>query len=93
MSQRNVERILGRLVTDEPFRRRFWEAPAAALDALASEGLALNSCERRSLLGLRSEPVEHLASALDPCIQKAAWRDPVATPMPVHGFGPDPEEP
>jgi hypothetical protein len=73
MSQPSVERILGRLVTDEAFRRRFWSDPQALLAELESAGLRLNPCERRALLALHHQPVERFAAALDPCIQKAAW--------------------
>lgn len=71
MSQRNVERILGRLVSDEGFRRRYWPDPAAALDELVAGGSELNACERRALLALAREDVESFAAALDPCIQKS----------------------
>ena len=36
MSQSNVERIVGRLVTDEAFRRRFWENAGRALEELVA---------------------------------------------------------
>lgn len=71
MSQRNVERVLGRLVSDEGFRRRWWTDPAAALDELAAGGNDFNSCERRALLSVAREEVERFAASLDPCIQKS----------------------
>lgn len=71
MSQRNVEKILGRLVSDEAFRRRFWPDPAAALDEMAASGSELNSCERRALCALARDAVERFAAVLDPCIQKS----------------------
>ncbi len=71
VSQRNVERILGRLVSDEGFRRHYWADPVAALAELIAAGSELNSCERRALAALEREAVERLAAALDPCIQKS----------------------
>ena len=70
MSQRNVERVLGRLVTDEGFRRRFWEGREAALGELDAIGCELNDCERRALLGISEACVEQFAGAIDPRIQK-----------------------
>jgi putative modified peptide len=71
MSQRNVERILGRLVTDEAFRRRFAADPRAALAEMTSCcGGELNECERRALEAVDPEAVRTFAEALDPRIQK-----------------------
>lgn len=71
MSQRNVERILGRLVTDEGFRRRYWLDSAAALGELIECGCELNECERRALLAIAPAAVERFVAALDPRIQKS----------------------
>lgn len=71
MSQRNVERILGRLVSDEGFRRRFLADPAAALDEMVGQGGELNPCERRALTAIGRDAVERFAAALDPRIQKS----------------------
>ncbi|HVS16490.1 MAG TPA: Os1348 family NHLP clan protein [Thermoanaerobaculia bacterium] len=70
MSQCHVERVIGRLVTDEGFRRRFAADPAAALEELAAAGVELNPCERHALLGLDSALVRWFADRLDPRIQK-----------------------
>ena len=70
MSQRNVERVLGRLVTDEGFRRRFWESREEALGELVTIGCELNDCERRALLQLSEACVEQFAGTIDPRIQK-----------------------
>ena len=70
MSQRNVERVLGRLVSDEAFRRRWWSDPVAALDEIAASGSDINPCERRALLAVAREEAERFAASLDPCIQK-----------------------
>jgi hypothetical protein len=70
MSQANVERILGRLASDERFRRQFWANRAAVLAELANAGCELNPCERRALEALAQEAVERFAAALDPRLQK-----------------------
>jgi hypothetical protein len=71
MSQRNVERIVGRLVTDEKFRRRFWEDSPRALQELVAEGCELNACEYRALRSMTRESVERFAESIDPRIQKS----------------------
>ncbi|HKY32386.1 MAG TPA: Os1348 family NHLP clan protein [Candidatus Polarisedimenticolia bacterium] len=70
MSQRSVERVVGRLVTDESFRRRFARDPAAALGEMAAEGADLNPCERQALLRLDPRALADFADRLDPRIQK-----------------------
>jgi hypothetical protein len=70
LSQNNVERIVGRLVTDEGFRRRYWNDSAAALGELIESGCELNECERQALLALAPAAVERFVAAIDPRIQK-----------------------
>ncbi len=70
MSQRNVERVIGRLVTDEGFRRRFALAPAAALQEIVETGVELTVCELRALAALDPRVLARCADALDPRIQK-----------------------
>lgn len=73
MSQRSVERLLGRLVTDEALRRRFREQPVEALHRLLEEeGLELTRVEARALSGLDPDRLDQFASALDPRLQKAS---------------------
>ena len=71
MSQRNVERVIGRLVTDEAFRRRFTADPAATLGGVVGDGLDLNDCERRALGALDARALERFADELDPRLQKS----------------------
>ena len=70
MSHDNVERVIGRLVTDEAFRRSFCEDPFAALEGLIEGGMTLNPCEVRALMSLDRERVVGFADAIDPRIQK-----------------------
>jgi cobalamin biosynthesis Mg chelatase CobN len=70
VSQRSVERLIGKLVTDEAFRRRFAEDSEAALREMAQDGLELNHCERHALKSLDAEVLEDLARAIDPRLQK-----------------------
>lgn len=74
MSQCNVELVIGRLVTDEAFFRRFAAGPPAALDELARSGLRLNPCERDALSVIDLEAVSRFAQCLDPRIQKCDLR-------------------
>ena len=71
MSQENVERVIGRLVTDEEFRRRFASHPAAALRDLIEGGMALTECELRALSALEPHDIDSFADSLDPRIQKS----------------------
>jgi hypothetical protein len=71
MSHRNVERIVGRLVTDEEFRRRFWQDALATLRDLSEQGCDLNPCEYRALRSMSRESVERFAASIDPRIQKS----------------------
>jgi carboxymethylenebutenolidase len=50
MSQRNVQLIIGRLVTDEELRRQFLHAPADTLVGLSERGWDLTNCEIEALL-------------------------------------------
>jgi hypothetical protein len=73
MSQCNVERVIGRLVTDEGFRRRFAADPRAAVQEMAERGgLELNACEQRALAAIDPRWIERFADAVDPRIQKIA---------------------
>lgn len=71
MSQVNVERVLGLLVTDEAFRRRFQAAPQTAIQELIEQGVRLTWCERAALANTPIEQLARFAEALDPRIQKS----------------------
>ena len=70
MSQRGVERVIGRLVTDEEFRRRFAEDPAALLREVAGCSLELTNLEIQALASIDLRRLDRLARTLDPRIQK-----------------------
>ena len=60
MSQRSVERALGKLITDEMFRREFFTDPAratraAGLDLLPDELSALTRVPRKMLMALETK--------------------------------------
>jgi hypothetical protein len=71
MSQRCVETVVGRLATDESFRRRFQEDRMSVLAELVAQGARLTPVERRALLDLDGSACERFADELDPRIQKA----------------------
>jgi putative modified peptide len=70
MSQRGVERVIGKLVTDEGFRRCFAEDPGAALRQATEDGVELNEGELRALAGISARVASRFAEALDPRLQK-----------------------
>ena len=65
MSQRNVERVIGRLVTDEGFRRRFFLDPVTTLRDLTLCGLELTLSEVRALASIDPRHVARFADAID----------------------------
>jgi hypothetical protein len=74
MSQHNVEKVIGRLVTDEAFRRGFVEDPAAALASLAERGVELTECERQALRTVDAGLLTRFADTIDPSLQKSDLR-------------------
>ncbi len=74
MSQRHVEVIIGRLVTDERLRQQFMSAGGRVLDELAGLGLELTASERAALVATPVETWATLAATIDPRLQKASLR-------------------
>ena len=70
MSQANVERVIGLLVTDEAFRRRFARDRGGALEELAPGGILLSRFELEALLAIDLRMLAHCANAIDPRLLK-----------------------
>jgi hypothetical protein len=80
MSQSNVERIVGRLATDEDFRREFRADPEKVVRTLAERGLELTRAEYATLVVLDPVSFDRFANTLDPRLQKASLRTLAAAP-------------
>lgn len=70
MSQQNVERVIGRILTDHGFRRRFEEKPFEALFEIIASGVELTGVELQALATIDPALVARFADGLDPRIQK-----------------------
>ena len=70
MSQRNVERLVGRLVTDEEILGLFAASPEVALAEAMASGLELTPVERQALACCEIRACKRFASRLDPRIRK-----------------------
>lgn len=79
MGQRDVERTLGRLLTDTAFRVRFFTSPASAV---LREGLDLSTPELRVLERVPVSAVLELASHIDGSLRRYEALE-------VPGAGPD----
>lgn len=75
MSHRNVEIVIGKLLTDEALRWEFRRRPASVLLRLADEGIGLTNSEVDAVLGLDLAALERFVGTLDPRLQKASLRD------------------
>jgi putative modified peptide len=87
MSQRNVERLIGRLLTDEDFRDQFQVSPAQALARLVEGGWELTHTEREALANVDREFVDALAHRMDPRIRKVSLNAEPAGPASPRGNG------
>ena len=70
MSHKAVETIIGKLVTDEAFRRQFFAEPGAALADLRQRGCEITAVEMDALLALDPAAIRAFASAVDARLQK-----------------------
>ena len=67
MSQRAVEQILGKLLTDEEFRRRFFEDPECACFL---SGVELSPVELEAVMRTPRTPLAALSQRLDDRIRR-----------------------
>lgn len=74
MSQTNVERVIGQLVTDEAFRRRFARDRRGTLEEMVPGGILLSRFEVDALVALDLRLLVHCASAIDPRLLKCDLR-------------------
>ena len=72
MAQRIIEMLIGRLITDEQFRREFQADPEATLLALGGRGLELSRTEIAALLNTDATLWGRTAESIDPRLQKAS---------------------
>lgn len=74
MSQRSVEQVIGRLATDEEFRRRFEANREAVIEELIAGGLPLTPVEQKALRDLDFSACRRFAGCIDPRLQKMSLR-------------------
>jgi hypothetical protein len=74
VSQRNVEIVIGRLVTDEGFRESFVREPAATLARFIELGYELTALEISALERTDAALWARTAEQIDPRLQKASLR-------------------
>jgi hypothetical protein len=74
MSQREIEHLIGRLVTDEEFRRDFETDPVGVLRGLVERGVTLTGAEVAALAATPPEVWRRAARDLDPRLQKVSLK-------------------
>ena len=72
--QRHIELLIGKLVTDEDFRRAFERDPQQVLNHAAEWGLALSAVEVTALMATDQTLWERIALELDSRLQKASFK-------------------
>ena len=75
VTQRNVETLVGRLITDEDLRMEFLANPKETLATLRSRGLELSTTEMAALAETDPALWAHAASLLDVRLQKASLKN------------------
>jgi DNA-binding NarL/FixJ family response regulator len=76
VSQRGVQSIIGRLITDEAFRRQFQERAAECLAGLRERGVDLNRVEITALLETDPHLWSRMAKLIDRRLRKGGVTSP-----------------
>ena len=71
VSQRSIEILIGRLITDEAFRDAFVMNRPAALQGFQDQGYELTRVEVGAILAVSPEWWRDVAAEIDPRLQKA----------------------
>ncbi len=75
MSHRFVERLIGRLLTDEEFRHQFIRAPRETLAELAELGWDLTTVEVEALLHIDCSLWSKAAARIDRRLRRSSLKD------------------
>jgi hypothetical protein len=74
MAHRTVERLIGRLVTDEELRHEFVRSPKRTLAALGEQGWELTPLEIDALLAIEVRLWSDVAARIDPRLQRCSLK-------------------
>ena len=74
MSQRIVERVVGRLITDEEFRLEFTRLPERTLAALVEQGWELTPIEVEALVQTDTRLWSDGARRINPRLQRSSLK-------------------
>jgi predicted transcriptional regulator len=74
VTQRSIEMVIGRLVTDEEFRETFLTDPIQALSELLERGTHLTHAEINALVSTDSDLWVRVAEQIDHRLQKASLK-------------------
>ena len=75
LAQRIIEMLIGRLITDEQFRRDFLEDPENTLFGLCDRGMELSKTEIAALVSTDRTLWTRTADVIDPRLQKASLKN------------------
>ena len=74
MSQRTVERVVGRLITDEEFRLQFTRLPQHTLATLMEQGWELTAIEAEALVQTDTRLWSDGARRINPRLQRSSLK-------------------
>jgi hypothetical protein len=74
MSHRTIERVIGRLLTDEELRHEFVRSPRRTLVALSEQGWELSRLEVDALLAIEIGLWSEVAARIDPRLQRCSLK-------------------
>jgi hypothetical protein len=74
MSQRTIERVIGRLLTDEELRHQFTRFPKRTLVELHEQGWELSRLEIDALLAIESGLWSEVAGRIDSRLQRCSLK-------------------
>ena len=75
MSHRTIERIIGRLLTDEELRFKFTRSPTRTLAELDEQGWELTRIEVDALLTMEIRLWSEVAARIDPRLQRCSLKN------------------
>ena len=74
MSQRTIERVIGRLLTDEELRHEFIRSPKETLSLLSEQGWELSRLEIEALLAIEFGLWSEVAARIDPRLKRCSLK-------------------